>query len=147
MQMITQEQRVSRAMLVGASGGAVAIAIVLTDRAFQGDWGFVRAATMGAFIAGYLLARGFGGGTAWGWFRAGMTFAGCTVLGAAIAVPLLGVDAWLMETAAMRWLLDLAGMSLLGPVYVLGMLAERYMVWAVWAAVFIVWHGALIWGR
>ncbi len=147
MQIITQEQRFGRAAMVGVSGGMVALLIVLTDRMFYGDWGFVRAAFMGAFIAGYLLARGFGGDGAWGWFRAGLTFAACTVLGAAIAVPLLEVDEWLMGTAVMEQVVSFAGMSVLGPVYVLGMLGEHYLVWAVWAAAFIAAQGQVVWGR
>lgn len=147
MQIITQEQRFVRAMLVGASGGVVAFLIMLTDRAFHGDWGFVRAATLGAFFAGLILARGFGGEGAWGWFRAGLTFSACTVLGAAIAVPLLGVDAWLMETQMMDVVHSLAEMSVLGPVYVLSMIGEHYLVWASWAAVFIAAQGVVIWGR
>lgn len=147
MQIITQEQRLTRATLVAAAGGTVALVIVLTDRMFHNDWGFVRAATTGAFIAGLLLARGFGGDGAWGWFRAGLTFSACTVVGAACAVPLLGVDEWLMDTAFVRIFVEMAGVSLLGPVYVLGMLADHYLVWATWAAVFIAAQGKLIWGR
>lgn len=147
MDIITQEQRFTRALLVALSGGVVAAGIMFADSAFRNDWGFVRAAVMGAFIAGLLLARGFGGQGAWGWFRAGLTFAACTVLGAAIAVPLLGMDAWMMDTGLAHIIAALAGMSMLGPVYVLSMVAEHYMIWAVWAAGFITAQSVLIWGR
>lgn len=147
MQLITQQQRAARAVLVGMAGGLVALAIVVNDHMFWRDWGFVRAATMGATMAGYLLARGFGGEGLWCWFRAGLTFSACTVLGAALAVPSLFFDEWLMRTGMMEMITGFAETSVLGPVYVLGMVLDHYLVWATWAAGFIAAQGVVIWGR
>ena len=145
MRQITLKERFGRAALVGFAGGAVALAIICSDPAFRHEFGFVRAAAMGAFLAGFALARGFGGQGPWGWFRAGLTFGLATVLGAMIAVPLLGLDGWLMHTDLMRTLGNWAGSALLGPVYVLGLVGDDGLILRVWLAGLILSHGAAIW--
>ena len=140
MTQITIGQRFGRAALVALSGGIVALAIMMSDRMFRFDYGFLRAATMGAFLAGLLVARGFGGQGGWGWFRFGLTFGIATILGALFAVPLLGFDAWLMRTDVMRTLGDLIGSALLGPVYVLSLIGGKLLVLKVWLAIGVLIH-------
>lgn len=145
MEKITLHTRFGRAALVGLAGGAVALAITLSDAAFRHEFGFVRAATMGAFLAGFLLARGLGGQGTFGWFRSGLTFGAMTVLGAGLAVPLLGFDAWLMQLEVMQALPHAAGSTVLGPVYVLGMLGAETQVLKVWLAGALTSHAAAVW--
>ena len=147
MTNITMMQRFGRASLVGIAGAIVASAIMMSDSAFRHEFGFLRAATMGAFLAGMILARGFGGAGAWGWFRTGITFGAATVLGAIIAVPLMGFDAWLMSTDLIRGLWSWSGSVLLGPVYVLSLLGGSALVLKAWVAFGILFHLVLIRGK
>jgi len=140
MTQITLAQRFGRAALVGIAGGIVASAIMMSDSMFRHDLGFLRAAIMGAFLAGLIVARGFGGQGARGWFRSGLSFGAASVLGAALAVPFLGFDAWLMRTDMMRSLSEGTGTALLGPVYVLGLIGGERLVLKAWLAFGILTH-------
>lgn len=145
MTQITMTQRFGRAALVGAAGGAVALAIMMADSMFRSDYSFLRAATMGAFLAGLLVARGFGGAGTRGWFWAGASFAAATILGALFAVPLLFLDEMLMPMGVLATLGESATTALWGPVYVLGALGEL-LVLKVWATLCILIHMVVIGG-
>ena len=145
MTQITMTQRFGRAALVGTAGGAVAFAIMMSDSMFRGDYGFLRAATMGAFLAGLLVARGFGRSGTGGWFWAGASFAGATILGAIIAVPLLFLDEMLMPKGVFATLGEALATALFGPAYVVGLLGELLVLKA-WIGLCILIHMVVIGG-
>ena len=147
MTQITMRQRFGRAALVGMAGGAVALAIMSADSMFRTDYGFLRAATMGAFLAGLIVARGFGGRGSWGWFWAGLSFAGATIMGAIFAVPLLFLDEMLFPENMLRELGNFVGASVYGPIYVLSLLGGKLLVLKAWLALCILIHMVVIGGR
>ena len=141
---ITMKQRFGRAALVGIAGGAVAWAIMIADNTFRADYSFLRAAIMGAFLAGLIVARGFGGRGARGWFMAGLSFALATVLGAIFAVPLIFLDDAFVPKDLLRTFGEVAGMILLGPLYVGGLMGGKLLVLKAWLAVCILVHFVVI---
>lgn len=150
MDKITLRTRFARASMVGLTGLTVAIAITQFDRHFQGDWGFVRCAAGGAFLAGLMFARSFGGQGAWGMFCAGMGFGASTVLGAIFAVLLMPFEQMLAQIIPTQISLlgesveiaGLLGASLLGPLYVLTTVADHTQVLLAWIMMLMGLHGA-----
>lgn len=140
MTTITKKQRFARAAAIGAAGFAVASAIILTDGQLRGDWGFLRCATAGAFLAGLIFAGAFGRGGAWGWFYAGAGFGGSTVMGAIFAVLLLPLDGTFSQMGVLRFLGDPLEAGLFGPVYVAMMMGQNPGVAAVWAVALAALH-------
>ncbi len=149
MEKITLRTRFIRAGMVGATGAVVAVAITLFERHFSGDWSFVRCAAGGAFLAGLVFARCFGGTGAWGMFRAGMGFGAATALGAICAVLLLPFDQALMNGLGLPGgysLFDgvLSG-SMIGPLFVLGEMIENFWVAMAWLAMLAGLHASAKW--
>ena len=132
MTQITISQRFARAAAVGAAGFAVALAIMVSDRAFQTDYSFLRVATAGAFLSGLMFAGTFGGKGAWGWFRSGLGFGFATIVGAILAVMMLPFDIALMRISVFDDLRGLPSGSLMGPLYVVSMIIENLWVAAAW---------------
>ena len=146
MTQITMTQRFGRAALVGIAGGAVAFAIMMSDSMFRADYGFLRAATMGAFLAGLLVARGFGGQGTRGWFWAGTSFAAATILGGVFALPLLFLDEMLVPKDFLRDFGEFAALVFLGPIYVVGLMGSKLLVLKAWVALCILIHMVVIGG-
>lgn len=153
MTQITMTQRFGRAALIGMAGGAVAFAIMMSDSMFRTDYGFMRAAVMGAFLAGLLVARGFGGQGSWGWFCAGASFAAATVMGAVFAVPLMFLDEMLVPEDLLNTLGELVSAvrtltlsTVLGPAYVVVLIFSKLMVLKAWLAFCLLIHLLVIGG-
>lgn len=95
--------RLSLAVMIAATGGAVALAIathapelLYHSGVFREVAPFLRLATGGALIAGLLVAPGFGRAGGWGWVCALLSLAAATILGAALAWYLLPVE-WVID--------------------------------------------------
>lgn len=132
MTKMTFQQRFGVALAVGAAGGIVALAITQAGGAMFRDWGFLRVATAGAFLAGLLVAPGFGGAGVRRWFVSGVSFGTATILGAIFAVMLMPLEEILTSSRWLRVVSEMAGSSLFGPVYVIGMIGDNLRVLAGW---------------
>jgi len=127
MEKITLQHRFARALMIGAAGGAVALALLSQERALYWEWSIVRCAAAGAFLAGLMVARGFGGTGAWMWFRAGFFFSFATVLGAIIAICLLPLDAMIAERDLWRYV----GITAISPFAVFSFMTDALPTGAV----------------
>ena len=132
MEKITQKQRFIRATFVGAAGGAVALAIVISGSHVGEDWSFVSVATAGAFLAGLLLARGFGGQGAWAFFRAGLFFSMATILGAIFAVALIPVEEVIINNGRWLGIAPVFQSTFIGPAFVGDMVSRGGLTTAIW---------------
>lgn len=130
MTNITVTQRFGRAAAIGVAGLAVALMITVADRHFRADMGFLGCATAGAFLAGLIVARTFGGQGTWGWFCAG--FGGARILRPVLAVLLMPFDQGVMRAGPAMMEMIVASGS--GPIYVLGMIGGHNWVTEAWIA-------------
>ena len=133
MTTLTLQQRFAVAAAIGAAGGGVALAMIGQGKFGYGDAGFLRVASAGAFLAGLLVAGGFGGQGVPGLLRALLSFLGATVLGAVIAVLLMPFDSLWRQVLPLEILRDWVAGSLVGPLHVLEVLADDLLVLVVWA--------------
>ncbi|MFC6583840.1 hypothetical protein [Sulfitobacter aestuariivivens] len=125
MSITSIQQRFSVAAAIGVSGGLVAAAITQADPTFRGDLGFCRCAAAGAFVAGLLLAGGFGRSGLWGLGIAALTFVGATLMGAVIAVMLLPVEALIADLGLRDLAVSISGMAAIAPIFVVEMVTSK----------------------
>ncbi|MEM6304173.1 MAG: hypothetical protein AAF744_05595 [Pseudomonadota bacterium] len=137
MSRMTLQKRTGVATAVGLSGALTAFAITQASPFFSGDAGFCRCAGAGAFVAGFLLAGGFGKAGAQGWMWAAGTFACATVLGALCAVLFLPLDDFVARLEVPQMALGLLSGLAMGPFYVLEMLTSDL-------AVLLPWFGSIL---
>ncbi|QFT60339.1 hypothetical protein FIU94_16035 [Sulfitobacter sp. THAF37] len=132
MHKMTVDQRFSIGLVIGAAGAGVALTIQATTGTFSGEAGFVRVASAGALLSGLALAEGFGRPGWVGLIRSVLSFAGATVFGAMISVMLLPVDQFLSEMDPFDPLRDALSAAVVGPLFVLGSIAEEVAVLGIW---------------
>lgn len=94
MKLLDTDLRFEIAGAVGLSGAVVALALTGADRHLAFDWGFVRVACAGAFVAGLGIADGFGHRGWQGLLLGGISFVIATMFGAVIAFLLMPFEAW-----------------------------------------------------
>ncbi|MFC6759465.1 hypothetical protein ACFQFQ_08110 [Sulfitobacter porphyrae] len=132
MTTLTLQQRFAVAAAIGAAGGGVALAMIGQGKFGYGDAGFLRVASAGAFLAGLLVAGGFGGQGVPGLLRALLSFLGATVLGAVIAVLLMPFDRF--GDRSCRWKSCGTGWQ--------AALSDRFMCWGFWQMIcWSLWSG------
>ena len=134
MEKITLEQRFARALMISAAGGAVAWALMMQEPALQSEWSIVRCALAGAFLAGLMLARGFGGTGARRWFRAGFFFSLATVMGGCMAILLLPVELMLAEMGIWQNIGLSAFKPFAGPGFALSFIQGGGLIVLIWLA-------------
>lgn len=137
-------RRLKPAGLVGLAGAILAASIMATDRAFQSDYAFLMAATVGAFLAGLLLAPRFSGPNGMGWLRTGIVFGGATVLGSSFSGPIYLLFKWpSLEDVAIS-VGDLATLFLMGPVFVPFTVFNSALALATWLGLCAMLHITLM---
>lgn len=133
------QQRFETALIIGAAGGAVALALTGADRSLVAgwgqDWGFVRLACAGAFVSGLLVADAFGHRGWRGALAAGVGFVVATVIGAMAAFCLMPIEGWLTGVTPFPGNLGPLHVAdaLLAPVFVLGSVLGSVPLAVVWA--------------
>ena len=132
MTRINLQHRLGVALAVGLSGGLVAQAITGSAPLLGPDWGFCVCAAVGAFIAGFVLAPGFGIAGVRGWAIAGLTFIVATLLGAAVAVLFLPLEGFLARVEVPQLALDYASAMAIAPLFVLSELFNTINVLLPW---------------
>ena len=137
MSITTLKERFGVATAIGSSGGLVAHAITQASPYFNDDLGFCRGAAAGAVVAGFLLAGGFGRSGAGGWALAALSFAGATLIGAAIAVLFLPLEAFVARLDLPDIALGFLGSLAMGPLYVVEMVTSK-------GAVLLPWIGSVL---
>ncbi len=132
MSKTTLKERFGVATGIGVSGGLVAQAITQASPYFAGDFGFCRCAAAGAFLAGFVLASGFGRSGLGGWVLAAVTFVAATLIGAAVAVMFLPLEAFIASLDLPELALTFVGGLAMGPLYVVEMVTGKLGVLLLW---------------
>ncbi len=133
MSKISLKERFGVAVAIGISGGLVAQAIMQASPYFNGDMGFCRCAAGGAFVAGFVLAGGFGRTGIWGWALAAGSFVAATLIGAVVAVMFLPLENFIASLDLPGVALSFAGGLALGPLFVAEMVTGKASVLLPWA--------------
>lgn len=122
------------ALATGCCGGAVALAIQMSDGGFGKDPGFLRVAFAGAFLAGLAMARCFGRPGGSGALFALLGYIAATTLGALAAWFLLPLEGGLANGFRLTGMPDAEFItaSPIAPIYVLGCVLDEPLVGATW---------------
>lgn len=137
MNKIAIRERFGVALAIGLSGGLVAHAITQVSPVFGSDLGFCRCAAAGAFVAGFVLAGGFGRAGLGGWALAALSFIGATLIGAACAVLFMPLEALIASLDLPNITMGFLGGLAMGPIYVVEMVTST-------SAVLLPWVGSIL---
>lgn len=136
MKRLDVSQRFEIAGIIGVAGGLVALAITGVDRHLSFDWGFVRVACAGAFVAGLACADGFGHRGWRGMLGGGVSFVLATLIGAYVAFLAMPFEHWWFGAGSFPGRPGAMGISegLIAPLFVVSSVLSSGQVAGIWVA-------------